>query len=210
MSVYTDIRAMVLAGDFDEDSRVSESSLAARLSVSRTPVREALQRLDADGLVHSQGRGIRVRVHRDAELAAVFEARAALDGYAAATIATRNGLGEIAPARIDELLTLADTAHGQTMTGDLTLATGQNRAFHQGIAALVGNPVIVQTLDRFWDQILVSTRRGLDEQSRAEAVDAEHRRVLDAIRRGDSAAAYAAAAEHAMTTRDITTEGNKK
>ena len=62
---------MVVSGALDSRERITEAELAARLGISRTPVREALQRLEGDGLVLAQGRGVRVRVLSIDELVAV-------------------------------------------------------------------------------------------------------------------------------------------
>lgn len=206
VSVYGRLRDLVIAGEMDGPGKVSESSLAERLAVSRTPVREALQRLEADGLVIAKGRGVRTRRRTGEELAWVYEARAALDAFAAATLAGRQREGRLEPASLDELDRLADETDAVSRTGDLHAATALNRRFHERIAELAGNPVIVESLGRHWDQILVSTRTGLANPDRTRAVHDEHLLLLSAIRRGDSEGAAAAARDHALTTRDITAE----
>ena len=81
---------MILAGEFRDTERVTEADLAKRLSVSRTPVREALLRLEGEGLVFAQGRGVRMRYLSRSELIEVFEARAVLEGLAAERAAQRS------------------------------------------------------------------------------------------------------------------------
>lgn len=205
MRVYEKLRDLVVAGDLGGPGKVSEASLAHRLSVSRTPVREALQRLEADGLVVARGRGVSARLRTGEELKWVYEARAALESFTAAVLARRQGAGRLEPAALDELDRLARETDTASRAGDLGAATALNRRFHERIAELAGNPVILESLRRHWDQILVSTRTGLTDPPRTQAVHDEHLLLLAAIRDGDIEAAAAAAGAHALTTRDLTT-----
>src|SRR5690606_14994749 len=169
VTVYESLRAMVMAGDIPADERVAESQLAARLGVSRTPVREALQRLEGDGPVRAQGRGVRLRTLGTDELAHLYAARAGLEGWAAAEAARRVGLEE-----------LAEETHRLTLSGDLARAVDANRTFHEAVAALADNPVVSSTLAQWWDQVVISTRRSLHAPERPQVVHDEHGAILRA------------------------------
>jgi DNA-binding GntR family transcriptional regulator len=210
MAVYESLRAMVMAGGIREDERVAESQLAEQLGVSRTPVREALQRLESDGLVRAQGRGIRLRMLSTDELSQLYAARAGLEGWAAFLAAQRVAGGEVAPARLAALEALAAKTHELTFSGDLARAVEANRAFHEAVAALADNPVISGTLERWWDQIVISTRRSLQAPERAQAVHAEHEVILRALRSGDAPGARAAVEAHAFATRDALNENRSE
>ncbi|HEV6954769.1 MAG TPA: GntR family transcriptional regulator [Promicromonospora sp.] len=206
MTVYESLRAMVMAGDIPADERVAESQLAARLGVSRTPVREALQRLEGDGLVRAQGRGVRLRTLGTDELAHLYAARAGLEGWAAAEAARRVASGEVAPALLAGLEELAEETHRLTLSGDLARAVDANRTFHEAVAALADNPVVSSTLAQWWDQVVISTRRSLHAPERPQVVHDEHGAILRAVRSGDAAAARAAVETHALATRDALDE----
>lgn len=195
-----------MTGGIREDERTAESQLAERLGVSRTPVREALQRLESDGLVRAQGRGVRLWILSTHELAQLHAARAGLEGWAAFLAAQRVAGGEVAPARLDELEMLAAQTHKLTMSGDLPRAVEANRAFHQAIAALADNPVISTTLERWWDQVIISTRKSLQSSERTQAVHTEHEVILDALCLGDATKARAAVEAHAFATRNALDE----
>ena len=171
--------------------------------MSRTPVREALFRLDGEGLVFARGRGVRLRVLAGRELLEVFEARAALEGWAMGRVADLVGAGEIAPARLAELDQLADVTNTLTEEGNLTAATESNRLFHQAATRLAENPTVDETLQLWWDQITIATREGLDKPKRVRDVDAEHRILLAALRAGDRAAARGCAEQHALASGDL-------
>lgn len=190
-----------MAGEIGEGERIAESRLAEQIGVSRTPIREALQRLEGDGLVIAQGRGIRVRMLDVRELDALYAARAGLEGWAAYLAALRVGEGEIAPARLDALEQTMTRTHELTLAGDLAHAIESNRRFHEAVAALAENPVIDATLQRWWDQIILSTRRSLRAPERTHDVHSEHEEILRALREGDAPAARAAVEAHAFATR---------
>ena len=195
MTVYDELRELIVAGELPE--RISESALAERLQVSRTPVREALERLHGDGLVDARGRGVRLKTLDSRELRAVYRVRAALEGLTAELVAERQRAGEIAPAELERLARAADDA---TRAGDLAAGAAHNRAFHLRIAELADNPPALDALRRIWDQIVVSTKLSLVAPKRTAAVDEEHRRLLDAIANGDPHNAAQLARAHVLNT----------
>src|SRR5713226_2530768 len=87
-TAYEAVRQMILSGEAEAGSRLGEAELAETLGLSRTPVREALQRLGADGLVDVlPHRGARVARWTRDDLAEIFELRSLLEPYAAARAA---------------------------------------------------------------------------------------------------------------------------
>jgi len=195
MTVYDELRELIVAGELP--ARVSESDLAERLQVSRTPVREALERLHGDGLVDARGRGVRLKTLDSRELRAVYRVRAALEALTAELVAERQRAGEIAPAELERLARAADDA---TRAGDLAAGAAHNRAFHLKLAELADNAPARDALNRIWDQIVVSTKRSLVASQRAAAVDEEHRRLLDAIANGNPDKAAQLARAHVLNT----------
>lgn len=98
-NVYERLREAIVTGRARPNERLIETELADQLKVSRTPIRESLQRLAAEGLVVTRRRGWIVLEHTGAEIRDIYEARAALEGYCArlaAVRATRAQLKEIA------------------------------------------------------------------------------------------------------------------
>src|SRR4051812_47589871 len=126
MTVYDELRELIVSGELPV--RISESELAERLRVSRTPVQEALERLHGDGLVDARGRGVRLVSLDASALRAVYRVRAALEALTAELVAERHGAGEIAPAAFVELERLADAADSATRAADLTAGAACNRA----------------------------------------------------------------------------------
>src|SRR5579864_7454244 len=88
-NVYERLREAIVTGRARPNERLIEAELADRLQVSRTPIREGLQRLAAEGLVVTRRRGWVVLEHTSAEIREIYEARAALEGYCARLAAER-------------------------------------------------------------------------------------------------------------------------
>jgi DNA-binding GntR family transcriptional regulator len=123
------LREEILSGAIASGARLGEAELAGRLRVSRTPIREALTRLAAEGLVELQpNRGARVATWSTAELREIFELRLRLEPYA-----VRQAVPKLGPGRLDELQDLAESMLriGRPGSGqDLTALVEANRRFH--------------------------------------------------------------------------------
>jgi DNA-binding GntR family transcriptional regulator len=204
--VHTDtaqrrLRELILDGTYPAGTRLTELEVAAALGMSRTPVREALRALTADGLVRPAGWGVTVVALDPSDLDHAYQVRAALDGLAAELAAERQLTGRIAPADLASIRAAAADAAEATAAGQLQQAVEHNRRFHRRIADLAGNPIALLTLDRLWDQILVSTLHSLAAPARPAQVAAQHDQLLAAIADGRVADAGRIARQHALDTR---------
>ncbi|RJL35799.1 GntR family transcriptional regulator [Bailinhaonella thermotolerans] len=195
------LRALILDGTYPPGARLTELDAAAVLQMSRTPVREALRALAADGLVRPTGRGVVVAALEPDELEDAYQVRAALEALTAETAAARQRDGLIAPADLKALATLATATAQATADGHLTEAIGLNRRFHRRVAELAGNAIALETLDRVWDRIHVSTLRSLRPSDRPAQVAAQHDDLLAAIAGGRTDDAARIARLHVLDTR---------
>jgi DNA-binding GntR family transcriptional regulator len=164
-------------------------------------VREALRALAADGLVRTTGRGVVVVALDPGDLEDAYQVRAALEALTAETAATRQRDGRLAPADLTALRTLADVTAETTSAGRLVEAVELNRRFHRRIAELAGNRIALETLNRVWDQIQVSTLRSLKPVVRHAHVSAQHEDLLAAITDGRAQDAGRIARRHVLDTR---------
>jgi DNA-binding GntR family transcriptional regulator len=199
-AVYQRLREQIVSGVYRAGDRLPEVSLSTALAVSRTPVREALRRLESDGLVRGSGRGVRVTTMTAAGVRQAHAVRAALEALTAELAADQQLAGRLAPAALADLEREAAHLEQVTAAGDLEGAVDLNRRFHLGIAELAGNLIALEILDRLWNQLMVSTRASLMPAGRPDAVAGEHRELLAAISRGDGALASRIAANHARAT----------
>ncbi|WET76528.1 GntR family transcriptional regulator [Amycolatopsis sp. QT-25] len=210
MDVYEAVRHLIVLGTYPAGQPVAEVELCERLGVSRTPVREALRRLESDGLVQAARRGVTV-VELDAKaLRDAYLVRACMEELTAELAACRQRDGELSPASLLRLVEHADLAGQATQRGDLAAGVRHNQAFHQCIATLADNPTASAVLDRIWDQITISTRASLTSPARPVRVDDEHRWLIEAITAGDPQQAAAHAREHVLSTMSVLTKQGEK
>jgi len=199
-TTYARLHRLVTAGELVPGARLGEIHLASQLGVSRPTLREALRRLESNGLATSDGRSLRVASLSRNELRSALLMRASLEALHAELTATRVAEGQIAPAQLRRLRELADDAERATDARDTSAAATCNRAFHQAIDALADSPVSAAAVDRLWDRILVATERSLVSAGRREAVNREHRALVAALAAGAAAGAAEIAGRHVRAT----------
>lgn len=199
-SARAQLRELILGGVYAPGQRLTETEIAGALAMSRTPVREAFRALVADGLARDAGRGVEVVALDGEGLRHAYRVRAALEALTAELAARRQGEGRIAPADLAGLVEDADRTEEATLAGRFGEAVGHNRRFHRRIAEFAANPVALTSLDRLWDQIVVSTRASLDPRHRPAQVNAQHRELLAAIAEGRPQEAAAVARRHVLDT----------
>lgn len=204
-SAYANIRALIVTGDVQPGSRLTELPLAKRLGVSRPTVREVLRRLEVAGLALSDGRGLRVAWMDDRQLRSALLMRASLEGLHAELAAERVAAGEISPAQLRRLEGTADEALRATDAGDADAAVIANRAFHQLIDEMTDSPLSSAAVDTLWDRILAATKASLEPPERRRQVSREHRDLIRAIRSGEAATAAQIASAHVRSTLDAVT-----
>lgn len=145
-NVYEAIRNWILDGTFPLDSRLVEADLAAQLTVSRTPVREALRRLASEGLVTFQpNHGARVAGWSAAELGDIFELRAQLESHGARLAAGRVSEDDLASLRAAAGRMAALIAAGPREQDFREIALANNE-FHLGVLRAAGNQRLFSVL----------------------------------------------------------------
>jgi DNA-binding GntR family transcriptional regulator len=178
--------------------RIREEDIAKSLGVSRTPVREALQRLQERGLLTvGAGRSLVVVELGEREVMELYAMREILEGSAARFAAQHAGAEEIAL-----LYRLHETYIGAF--GEPDRLVPLNRRFHRAIHDAAHNRYLAQALSGVHDSLALLHSTTFRVPVRPERSDVEHRRIIEAIERHDPDAAEAAAREHirmAMRTR---------
>jgi DNA-binding GntR family transcriptional regulator len=188
--IYGRVRGEIVNGVLRPNQRLVEVELAERLGVSRTPVRETLQRLEVDGLVQRRRGGWVVHEHSADEIRSIYEVRAALEGYAALLAAGRATAEEV--GALDALYPPGDAALALPPDTQVEL----NERFHDGVIAAAGNARLAQLC---WAsrQYYFNRRiaRGYDAEETRRSIDG-HRRIVGALAQGDGPTAEARAREH--------------
>jgi DNA-binding GntR family transcriptional regulator len=179
------IRAEIISLRLAPGTQLQEVALGQRFGVSRTPVREALQRLLRDGLVERHGRFYRVIRLTEEEVRELCELREALECMAVALAVERD---PAAPRALEALVTEQEAA---VMRRDLDAFNELDGAFHQRIAQGAGNRGLLRQIEALHDRAALV--RGMEHRRPywEDRVIAEHRRILDAMQRRDAAIAAA-------------------
>lgn len=198
--VYAALTALIMDHAIPPDSRVNIEEIARTLDVSPTPVREALARLESDGLVAKEPlRGYRTTAVLTAgDLAQVFEFRGLIEPWAAATAAGSRGDDDIRALRA-ELAAAPSSTSGSDYAHYAALAQHDHR-FHTLLLGIAGNDVVTRAFER--TRAHLHQFRFAFDASMATAAMAEHRRIADAVIAGDDRAAHTAMAAHLRAAQD--------
>lgn len=192
---YRRIRQDILDGAFPAGTVLHETALTERYGVSRTPIREALARLEHDGLLDRAARGYRVRSGTPEDVLDIYEARIALEAVAAANAATR--ATELELARLEGLHAEAGA------TADLAAVRRLHSAWHQELWAAAHNATVLSLLTRLTAQLRIYDSHRSEDPTDLEQSHAEHEQIMAALRSRDAAAARSDIGAHLDRSRDL-------
>ncbi|QFT99293.1 HTH-type transcriptional regulator McbR [Roseovarius sp. THAF8] len=186
---YHMILEAIDTGDYKPGDRLVESDLAERFGVSRTPIREALQRLETQSLLTRDGRSLIVSSLDHNQLAELYVVRAELEGLAA-NLAARHAAPE-------EIRVLRDmVTDDRALVDDPKAMARANRRFHKQIHLASHNRFLVQQLDLVHRSMALMATTSLAALGRPEDALAEHDAIVTAIETGNSEAAGDALRAH--------------
>lgn len=200
---YEEIRRRIFAGEYPAGVRLREDELSTVIGVSRTPIREALRRLDAEGVVvNVPNRGAHVASWTDAELTDIFELRALLESYAAGRAATR--LTEPDLDRLDALTDQMDSLLDKLPSEEhYARITRLNTEFHQRIIAAAGSPLLGSlTTSTVQLPLMHRTFRRYSRRAIERSFD-HHRELVEACRARDAVWAELIMRSHILAARHI-------
>lgn len=189
---YETIRDAILNGRYQPGQRLVAEELAKDLGVSRMPVREALHRLEATGLVTLMPhRGAVVNELSESEIIEIYHIRAVLDG-----LATRQAAPHLTKADYDRLNALLDEMAAAAKAKDLDRVLRVNRDFHQLIWQAAHAPRLHSLLENLYDASQRFRNISVLLPGRLERLTQEHRRIAQALARGDVEKAERFAVNH--------------
>jgi DNA-binding GntR family transcriptional regulator len=193
--VRDDVLARILAGELRPGQRINEPDVAARLGVSRVPVREALRELESSGLVAARKHaGVFVRELSAREVAELYELRAVLDAHAG-----RRAAALPAPARAGLCAVLEQhTAAMQAAerAPDVQAYYAANLAFHWALVEAAGNQALAAHYRAVVQQLHLSRLKNLSSATGMQASMAEHAQIVAALAAADAARCAQLMAEH--------------
>lgn len=192
-SVREQIEGMILRGEVAAGERLNEAVLAAKLNVSRGPVREATRLLAEAGLVTAiHNRGVFVRQIKLEEVIHIYDVRAGL-AYVAGRIAARRATKE----QVAELRSVWRAMENAITTENTDAYYDLNRDYHTRIVAISNNPRLIDFTAITEREVFLFLRRGAT--SRPRMSNQQHLEILEAIAAGDETAAARAFETHIIT-----------
>lgn len=190
--VFESLREAILEGKLSPGQRLMEVQLAEQLGVSRTPVREAIRKLELEGLVVMLPRkGAYVADISLKDLVDVLEIRASLEGLSASLAAER-----ISEDDIKELEKIAQDFKEYALNGNVEQLLKMDVEFHECIFKAANNKKLHQLINSLWEQVYRFRVTYISDYDSSVNIIKEHELILDAIKNGDSELAKKYATEH--------------
>lgn len=190
--VYEELKRQILIGEIAPGTRMMEVELAEDMGVSRTPVREAIRKLEKEGLVSIEPRrGAYASDISIKDMVDVLEVRQELEGMAAACAAAKATDEEISVLE-DIMMEYKNSAE----KGDIQLIIKWDEAFHKQIVSCSGNKTLVQLVSQVQELALRFRYIYYDDFSRFEGQPEEHRHIVEAIKSRNAEVARVAADSH--------------
>ncbi len=191
---YHGVVGAIRSGAYLPGDRLREEEIGARFGVSRTPVREALRRLEADGIIEHRPRiGAVIRSLEHNEIVELYEMRIVLE-RTAARMAAQHG----AEAEFEALAAWNDRI--EALRGSPAAGAAINQDFHRGLYLAARNRFLIEAARALNNALLLLGQTTYVDPDRIDVVVAEHRALLRALRSRDGEAAATAAEAHLRTS----------
>ncbi len=187
---YSLLLEAIDVGEFEPGDRLVESDLAEKFGVSRTPIREALQRLETQQLLTRDGRSLIVASLDHNQMAELYVVRAELEGGLAARLAAKHATDE-------EVRVLREmVAEDKKLTADAEALARANRRFHRQLHLASHNRFLVQQLNLVHQSMALMETTSLAVEGRGETAMDEHAAIVSAIEARDEDRAQRALKDH--------------
>jgi DNA-binding GntR family transcriptional regulator len=193
--LYQVIRQEILAGNPPPGGALQEVALSSRHGVSRAPVRDALLRLEADGLVERGPRGAVVRVRTPDEIYDIYQVRIALEAEAVESAIRHATELDFARLALIHQNAVAEADHNR--------ARQLHARWHRVLATASRNDTIVEVLERLTSQLALYETSSLAETGNLTQSHDEHLQIIEAMRAKDVATARELITRHLQRTRDV-------
>ncbi len=189
---YEEIKKLILSGKLSNDMSISENVLANILGMSRTPVRDAIRRLEMDGFVRIiSSQGIVIREVSINEVKEIYDMRIALEEFVVRELA--DGLSGEDFRNLEAILKKQEEACKKM---DAIAFHEEDRNFHDYLMRVYGNSMITDFIARLRDRIAGINIDMLKVPENMVTFYGEHKKILEALRKGDGEAAAKEMDEH--------------
>jgi DNA-binding GntR family transcriptional regulator len=191
-SIAEQLKQLIYAGEFKAGDRLNEAALAARMGTSRGPIREAIRVLTGTGLVTPVvNRGVFVRQVSIREMLEIYDLRALVFGFAAERAAEN-----VTDEHRRQFEALLERMEQASQAGDSNSYYELNLQFHALILQLANSARAHQLYDSYVKELHLYRRQNFNTPGNMRRSNVEHRRIYEAIAKGNPAKAKAAAEDH--------------
>lgn len=201
--VYEELKMQILTGAIKPGTRMMEVELAEELGVSRTPVREAIRKLEKEGLVTIEPRkGAYASEISMKDMVDILEVRKTMEGLAAGIAAAK-----ITEEQKVELKATMDNFNKAVEENSYDEMISNDTGFHHIIVESCDNDVLKHMIEQLQELVLRFRYLYFSDFKRAEQMPAEHMEIYEAIDKGDVEGAKEAAAVHIQRLADLVSNG---
>ncbi len=204
--VYEELKRQILRGKITPGTRMMEVELAEEMGVSRTPVREAIRKLEKEGLVTIEPRrGAYASEISVKDMVDVLEVREDLEGFAAFLAA-----GKITREEVEELKEITRSYSEAVKNNDTEKMITFDESFHKKIVASSGNKTLIQLSETIQELAIRFRYLYYDDFSRYVNMPVEHKEILDALTSGNGDMARRSADDHVRKLKEfVIKEGDR-
>ena len=196
MQAYDSLKNMILSGKLEHHKIYSETRLAQSLNISRTPFRDAVQRLAQEGYVDViPSKGFRIHELTKQDLLETCQLRCALEGFCVVNLA-RTCMLESTLRTLSELESLVDRQEAAAGEGSVEDFASLDEEFHRKIVSSLENSMVTSAFDACHYQMSSQIHLSLRVEGRRGEIVEEHRSILEGIRSGSVSRSYSAALLH--------------
>jgi len=204
--VFEQLKKMILDGVFRPGNRIIESEVAESIGISRTPVREALHKLEAERLIVRLPKGgYVVKGMSMGEIEEIFDIRVILESFAGYLAAERWNDNEIAPLE-DKL----EEFEKYLMINDLKELTRLNTEFHELLYALSKSPKLIEMINNLRDEIFLLREILLESMKMGTLSHNDHKEIIKAIKNREAKKVERLLKEHILRGKDFVIMEMKK
>lgn len=206
VTARAEIKKLLVTGRWEQGTLYSANTFADLLGVSRTPVREALLELSAEGyLVAQDGKGFRIKEFSEQEIRDFFETRRVIELYVLERI-----VGRISSGETKALRAFQRQMRDKLSVGDKVAFLDADKSFHLHLIDCHHNRHLTSVMDNIRDLISVLGHEAIIREGRPQQVIDEHQAVVEAIERGDAKRAVSAMRSHLEATENYIVAQNQQ
>lgn len=196
-AVFEQLEEMIVSGELEAGENLTELRLSKELNVSRTPIREAIRRLEQEGLVKESGKGVKVVGVSIHDLEDIYEIRSRIEGLAARKCA------ECATDKeIEKLKNIVDLQEFYTQKGNAQNINSTDSEFHNMLYELCRSEVYYSMLSSLHRKVQRFRKISVADSKRAQNAQKEHRMIFEAIKNHDGDLADKLAVAHIINAKE--------